>query len=85
MKKGVASGAGSEFIRQRYALTLLVTQSLYTQVPELKAALESLGLETKGLKAELVSRLKAASNKPAYDPNEPTDDNDQETPVEVEN
>jgi hypothetical protein len=32
-----------------------------------------------------VSRLKAASRKPAYDPNEPTDDNDQETPVEVEN
>jgi hypothetical protein len=51
----------------------------------LKAALESLGLETKGLKAELVSRLKAASRKPAYDPNEPTDDNDLETPVEVEN
>ncbi len=32
-----------------------------------------------------MSRLKAASSKPAYDPNEPTDDNDQETPVEVEN
>ncbi len=32
-----------------------------------------------------MSRLKAASNKPAYDPNEPTDDNEIETPVEVEN
>ncbi len=39
------------------------------KVPELKAALESLGLETKGLKAELVNRLKAASSRPAYDPN----------------
>ena len=62
---------------------------------ELKNALGDLGLDTRGLKADLVGRLKdhqagagaplkaTANSISGYDPNEPTDDTDPQIPFEV--